>query len=257
MALDLFQPDTGEIAILGGSMTEAKKRLIGYMPEERGLYQEIPVDRCILYLASLKGMEKTEANRRMESLMDRFDLLEHRKKKVKELSKGMQQKAQIISTVIHDPELVIVDEPFSGLDPINSQLVRDLMEDLRNRGKTIVMSTHQMGQVEELCDRLMLINRGKVVLYGELDEIRRRFSTGAVLVHTKEPLPEIAGVLDQEAEDGMVRLRLDETTTPRDVLKALLAHDVGIEKYEIAMPSLNEIFIEVVGSRNGDGEAAA
>ena len=246
MALDIFQPDSGDITILGGPMTEAKKRRIGYMPEERGLYQDIPLDRCIRYLASLKGLDRAEANRRMETYLERFDLSAHRKKKVKELSRGMQQKAQIISTVIHDPELLIVDEPFSGLDPLNSQLVRDLMEELRTRGTTIVMSTHQMSQVEELCDRILLIDQGKVVLYGELGEIQRRFSTGAVLVHATDPLPEIPGVIKRESHNGMDRLHLDETTTPGDVLKLLLANDVRIEKYELAMPSLNEIFIQVV-----------
>ncbi len=251
MALDLFKPDSGEIAILGGPMSEAKKRLIGYMPEERGLYQEIPVDRCLLYLAALKGMNKAEANTRLQTLLERFDLAAHRHKKVKELSKGMQQKAQIISTVIHGPELVIVDEPFSGLDPINAQLVRDLMEELKGRGTTIVMSTHQMEQVEELCDRILLINQGKVVLYGELAEIRRRFSTGAVLIQTTEPLPEIAGVVKREAMDGMVRLHLDGKTTPREVLRSLVTHDIGIDKYEVALPSLNEIFIQVVRPSDG------
>jgi len=256
MALDLFQPDSGEIAMLGGPMSEAKKSRIGYMPEERGLYQDLPVDRCILYLAALKGLDRAEAARRMEIFMERFDLAVHRHKKVKELSRGMQQKAQIISTVIHDPELLIVDEPFSGLDPVNSQLVRDLMEELRDRGTTIVMSTHQMGQVEELCDRILLINKGKVVLFGELAEIRRRFSTGAILVQVTEPLPELPGVVSRESQNGMDRLHLDESTNPREVLKALIAAEVGIEKYELALPSLNEIFIDVVGGPERAGEAA-
>jgi ABC-2 type transport system ATP-binding protein len=182
--LDIFKPDQGEVAVLGGPMTEAKKDRIGYLPEERGLYQDISLDRCLTYLASLKGVQPAEAHRRIDDYLERFDLIEHRQKKLKELSKGMQQKAQLIVTLVHQPDLIIIDEPFAALDPVNTQMVKDILRDQRNRGTTVLMSTHQMHQVEELCDRLILINHGKSVLYGELNEIRRQFSGQELLVRS-------------------------------------------------------------------------
>ena len=244
--LDIFQPDRGEVSILGGPMSEEKKDHIGYMPEERGLYQDIPLERCLLYLASLKGVPEQKARQNLEVYLERFDLADHKSKKVKELSKGMQQKAQIINTLLHQPELIIIDEPFTALDPLNLQLVKDVMLELRDQGVTIIMSTHQMQQVEELCDRILLINDGENVLYGELNEIRRRFSGHAVLVRAEGKLPEIPGVKDVLSHNGDLKLTLDENTTPQDVLKNLAGRDINIEKFEIAVPTLNEIFIRVV-----------
>jgi ABC-2 type transport system ATP-binding protein len=246
LMLDIFKPERGTVSILDGPMTEEKKERIGYMPEERGLYQDAPLERCLLYLASLKGLSSAEARQRLGTLLERFDLAAHKSKKVKELSKGMQQKAQIINTIIHRPELVIIDEPFASLDPINAQLVKDLMRELRQQGATILMSTHQMHQVEELCDRILLIDDGKDVLYGDLDDIRRRFSGHAVLVRTAGELPTIAGVEQVSPHNDAFKLTLARDTTPRDVLQALMAKDVTLEKFEIAVPTLDEIFIRVV-----------
>jgi len=246
LMLDIFKPERGTVSILDGPMTEEKKERIGYMPEERGLYQDAPLERCLLYLASLKGVPAAEARQRLGTLLERFDLTAHKSKKVKELSKGMQQKAQIINTIIHHPELVIIDEPFAALDPINTQLVKDLMRELRQQGATILMSTHQMHQVEELCDRILLIDDGKDVLYGDLDDIRRRFSGHAVLVHTAGELPTVDGVEQAAPHNDAVKLTLSQGTTPQDVLRALMAQDVILEKFEIATPTLDEIFIRVV-----------
>ena len=162
--LDIFKPDAGKVVVFGGAMNEEKKERVGYLPEDRGLYQDIPLERCLVYLATLKGLSESEAHQRIGTYLERFDLAEHKRKKIKELSKGMQQKAQLISTLVHRPELVIIDEPFSGLDPVNTQMVKDLLIEERNRGVTIVMSTHQMHQVEELCDRLVLIHQGKCIV---------------------------------------------------------------------------------------------
>ncbi len=181
--LDIFKADHGEVSILGGPMTEAKKDHIGYLPEERGLYQDIQLERCLIYLATLKGLSTSEARQRVSKYLDRFDLADHRHKKLKELSKGMQQKAQLIVTLIHEPEVIIIDEPFSALDPINTQMVKDLLREERDHGRIILMCTHQMHQVEELCDRLVLIDHGQTVLYGTLEEIRHRFATHDILVH--------------------------------------------------------------------------
>ena len=244
--LDIFKPERGTVSILGGPMSEKKKDLIGYMPEERGLYQDIPLERCLVYLGTLKGLSASEAQSRLQILLDRFDLTDHKKKKVKELSKGMQQKAQIIAAILHNPELIIIDEPFTSLDPINTQLVKDLMRELHKQGVTLIMSTHQMHQVEELCDRILLINEGKNVLYGNLETIRREHAGHAVMVRASGEIPRISSVESMETHNSTTKLILNEGSNLQDVLADLVAQDVNVEKFEIALPTLDEIFIQVV-----------
>ena len=249
--LDIFRPDSGSVSILGGAMSEAKKDKIGYMPEERGLYQDIPLERCLHYLASLKNVDAAEARRRTGEYLERFDLAAYKRKKVKELSKGMQQKAQIIATLLHRPELIIVDEPFGSLDPVNTQMVKDLLREQRQGGATIVMSSHQMHLVEELCDRLILIDHGKVMLYGQLEAIRRQYAGNAVIVKAVGRLPILPGVINVEQHNATSRLTLG-TATPQEVLRALVAQDVVVEQFEVAMPTLDEIFIQVVSTNVAD-----
>jgi ABC-2 type transport system ATP-binding protein len=245
--LDIFKPDSGAVSVLGGPMTEPKKDKIGYMPEERGMYQDIPLDRCLTYLASLKGLSPSVSQARITSYLERFDLESSRRKKVKELSKGMQQKAQLITTLIHEPELVIIDEPFSGLDPINTQMVKDLLREQRDKGVTILMSTHQMHQVEELCDRIVLIDHGRTVLYGGLDEVRRQFSGHAIIVGTHDKLPELPGVEHIERHNSSAyRLNLAPSTTAQEILRKLVERGIEVNQFEIAAPTLDEIFIRVV-----------
>ena len=252
--LDIFKPDSGKVSVFGGAMTEKAKDRIGYLPEERGLYQDIPLERCLLYLASLKNMTPEESKKRINAYLERFDLAAHRKKKVKELSKGMQQKAQLIVTLVHQPDLVIVDEPFAALDPVNTQMIKDLLREERQRGVTIVMCTHQMHQVEELCDRLVLINQGQTVLYGSLAEVRRKFSASAVMVRTENPLPaDIPGVISVEHSNGSARLNLGKAGSPQEVLRYLVGQNIHLEQFEIAVPTLDEIFIQVV---QGESEPA-
>jgi ABC-2 type transport system ATP-binding protein len=244
--LDIFKPDAGSVAVLGGPITDAKKDRIGYMPEDRGLYQDIPLERCLAYLGSLKGMSPADVKRRSETYLERFDLTASRNKKVKELSKGMQQKAQVIATLLHNPELLIVDEPFSGLDPVNTQMVMDLLREQHEQGVTIILCSHQMHQVEELCDRIVLIDHGKVMLYGNLAEIRHQYSGNAVLVRTGDKIPALKGVERIEPVNGAVKLHLLPGTQPQEVLRALVAQNVDLDQFEIAMPTLDEIFIRVV-----------
>ena len=250
--LDIFKPDRGTVGILDGPMTDEKKNQIGYMPEERGLYQDIPLERALTYLASLKGMASSEIRARLGEYLERFDLAAYRKKKVKELSKGMQQKAQIIATIIHRPQLLIIDEPFSGLDPVNTQMVKDLLRDLHHQGSTIIMSTHQMHQVEALCQRILLMDHGKVVLYGGLAEIRKRFSGHALLVRTpseflfRDELPKMQGILSVENINGIQRLNLEPGARPQEILQQIVASNIVVEQFEIATPTLDEIFIRVV-----------
>ena len=244
--LDIYKPERGSVSILGGPMDEKKKDKNGYMPEERGLYQDIPLERCLVYLGTLKGLSAADAHSRVQVYLERFDLLPHKKKKVKELSKGMQQKAQIIAAILHDPELIIIDEPFTSLDPINTQLVKELMGELHQQGVTIIMSTHQMHQVEELCDRILLINDGQNVLYGDLDMIRREHAGHAVMVRTSSAIPKISSIESVVSHNGSTKLILNEGSDPQDVLGDLVAHNVDLEKFEVALPTLDEIFIKVV-----------
>lgn len=245
--LDIFKPDSGSVSILGGPMNEAKKNLIGYLPEERGLYQDIPLERCLIYLATLKGLEESEARSRISDYLERFELSDSRRKKVKELSKGMQQKAQLITTLVHKPQVVIIDEPFSALDPVNTQMVKDLLREERGRGTTLVMCTHQMHQVEELADRIALINAGETVLYGGLDEIRRRYASNGVLVSALNEIPQsLPGVLESRPHNGSTLLKLDTGETPQSILHRLVDHGVILEHFEVAIPTLDEIFIHVV-----------
>jgi ABC-2 type transport system ATP-binding protein len=251
LVLDIFKPDRGTVSILGGPMTEEKKERIGYMPEERGLYQDAPLERCLVYLGTLKGLSKQEVRQRVGEYLERFDLAAHKGKKVKELSKGMQQKAQIINTILHQPELVIIDEPFTSLDPINTQMVKDLIQELRDQGTTIVMSTHQMHQVEELCDRILLIDDGRNVLYGDLDRIRRDYSGHEVLVRVDGVLPQMTGVEGIAEHNGALKLKLAADTTPQQILQQLLRSQTTVEHFDIAMPTLDEVFIRAVSEGAG------
>jgi len=247
MILDIFKPDSGDINVLDGSMTEEKKNKIGYLPEERGLYQDIPLDRCLTFLATLKGMDESAAKPVLEGYMKQFELFENRHQKVKELSKGMQQKAQLITTLVHDPALVIIDEPFTSLDPVNTEMVKDLLEKKRDEGKAIIMSTHQMNQVEELCDRILLIDHGKQVLYGTLRDIQNSFSSRDLMVTPLDELPiSINGVKEIRQMNGRFRLILKEDAQPNVILKNLINQGVELTEFEIAVPPLNEIFIQVV-----------
>lgn len=253
--LDIFKPDQGAVSILGGPMTEEKKDHIGYMPEERGLYQDIQLERCLVYLGTLKGLTPDEARERLTGYLERFDLASSRNKKVKELSKGMQQKAQLITTLLHNPELIIIDEPFSGLDPVNTQMVKDLLCEQRDKGATILMSTHQMHQVEELCDRIVLIDHGRTVLYGNLEDIRHQFTGHAVIVRTPNALPVIPGVDQVESYNSSAyRLALAPSTSTQDVLRMLVEKAIQVDQFEIATPTLDEIFIRVVKPDDQEGE---
>ena len=252
--LDIFKSDSGSVDILGGKMNEEKKNRIGYLPEERGLYQDIPLERCLVYLATLKVLDETTAKQRVDEYLERFDLFQSRKKKVKELSKGMQQKAQLITTLIHNPAIVIIDEPFSALDPVNTQMVKDLLLEERAKGTSIVMCTHQMHQMEELADRVAMINKGETVLYGALDEVRKKFAKEALIVRATQPLPSmIKGVAAIEKTNNHSVLHLENGNTPQDVLRELVAANIPIEQFEIALPTLDEIFIQVVKSE-GESE---
>ena len=257
MILDIFRPDAGEVSIFGGRLDEAKKARIGYMPEERGLYKDLKLEPTLVYLATLKGISEATARARLNDWLQRFDLVDYRQKKVQDLSKGMQQKAQIIATLLHDPDLLIVDEPFSGLDPVNTRLVKDIIEELRQQGKTIIMSTHQMHQVEALCNRIVLINRGQAVLYGTVDAIKHDFAGNALTIEGHGDFAQLPGVLEVRHQNNHTwNLTLEPGANPQDVLRALLNQpDIKVERFEIAEPSLEDIFVTVVQSHKEEDHA--
>ena len=251
--LDIMRPDNGRVAIFGGPMTEEKKNRIGYLPEERGLYADQKLMDVILYLSSLKGVDKKTAVATSETYLKHLDLWAHRDKKMSALSRGMHQKAQFIVTVLHDPDLIIVDEPFSGLDPVNTELIRHMLLDLRDRGKAIIMSTHQMHQVEAMCDRIVLIHRGRVVLEGAVDAVRRQFAGNTVEVSGTGPFDQLPQVQMTEHHNNTWQLSLADGVTPNELLRELVKHDdITIEHFSLAMPSLNEIFIRIVGENDLD-----
>jgi ABC-2 type transport system ATP-binding protein len=248
IVLDFMRPDSGEVKIFGQHMNEALKDQIGYLPEERGLYKKLTAIDLILYLASLKGMDKTTAEKKANVLLEQTGMLEYKKKKNKEMSRGMGQLIQFIVTVIHDPELIILDEPFSGLDPVRTETVQNIIGSLRDEGKAIILSTHQMNKVEELCDRVLMINKGHTVLYGDLMETRAKFRRNSVQVATDGELGDLPGVIDRKLKNGSVELVLAPDTTPQTILDRIRDRGITITRFEVTTPSLNEIFLNLVGA---------
>jgi len=242
--MDIFKPDAGAVQVLGQPPGVAKGR-IGYLPEERGLYRDIKVLDVLVYLAELKGTPRPVARQRALAWLDRLDLADWANRKVRDLSRGMQQKLQFVAGLVHDPELLILDEPFQGLDPVNVELLKGLIRELQAQGKTVVLSAHQMNLVEALCDRIMLIHRGRAVLYGPLDEIKRRYAPNAVRLRTSAAIQGLPGVARTEQRDGVFTLTL-EGTTPQAVLRTLVERDIPVEAFEVATAPLEEIFIAVV-----------
>jgi ABC-2 type transport system ATP-binding protein len=247
MLMDIIKPDSGEVKILGEKMSEAAKDKIGYLPEERGLYKKMRVIDSILYFASLKGKDKDAAEKRARELLTKMGMLPNQRKKTEELSRGMSQIIQFIVTITHDPQLIILDEPFSGLDPVNTELMKNMFLELKEQGKAVMLSTHQMNQVEELCDRVLMINNGQAVLYGDLAEVKSKYQSNSILLEYKGELGEIPGVAGQNMRKGYAELVLDGTTSPQQILENLISHGVTVTRFEIATPPLNDIFIKIVG----------
>ena len=250
MMMDILKPDSGDVAIFGEKLGEATKDKLGYLPEERGLYKKLDVIGSIVYLASLKGMDKPSALEKADELLEKTGMLATRKKKVEELSKGMSQIIQFIVTIIHAPQLVVLDEPFAGLDPVNTELLKGMVLELRSQGKAVILSTHQMNQVEALCDRILMVNHGRAVLYGDLTEIKSKYRGNSVILDFEGELGEVPGVAEKRQHKGYVELVLDGKTTPQQLLERLLDRGITVNRFEIATPSLNEIFLKEVGKKS-------
>src|SRR5690554_1941636 len=253
MILDILKPDKGSIEVLGAPLTDATKDRIGYLPEERGLYRDVPVIDVLTYLAQLKGVPRAEAQRRATTMLEQVGLEANIKSKVSELSKGMQQKVQTVATVLHRPSLVIIDEPFSGLDPVNTQMIKDLLYDLNRDGTTIVMSTHQMNFIEEMANRLVMIDHGHRVLYGSVQDVRDRFAEDAVVVEGTGDWAALPGVrsFDLSETGREVTLHLADGATPDSIMQSLATNSgYQVRRFELAVPSLTDIFIQVAGGNN-------
>ena len=250
MLLDIIQPDAGEVSVFGAALTAAAQERIGYLPEERGLYRSLRVIPNLLYLAELKGVPRERAMQRADELLDRLGLEPHRGKKVSELSRGLGQLVQFAATLIHEPAFVVLDEPFSGLDPVNVRLMKDVVADLRAQGAAIMFSTHQMTDVEELCDRVVMIDDGRVVLDGLLSEIKRQFAGSEIFIASDHAPDAIDGVLRSRRDGTGYVLRLADGYAPESVLRALLDRGAKIDRFELATPSLEEIFLRVVERRH-------
>jgi ABC-2 type transport system ATP-binding protein len=252
MIVNILKPDSGSILFDGMPLRESDKDRIGYLPEERGLYRKVKIDEMLLYLASLKNVDRFTAAKRLDLWLDRFGLMEWKSSPPEALSKGMAQKAQFIAAVLHDPEFLFLDEPFSGLDPLSADALREAILELAAKGRTILFSTHSMEMAERICSRILVIDHGREVLSGSLAEIKSRYGRNAVVV-------EFDGDIDFTALAGMVRklsrfprwveLELSDGASP-DALLRLLADQVSVRRFEVVAPSLHNIFVELIGGRN-------
>jgi ABC-2 type transport system ATP-binding protein len=246
MITDILRPDSGTITLDGHSVTTGERARIAYLPEERGLYRKVKVAEALAYYGELKGLGRAAARAEALRLLQRVELGEWAAKEVQSLSKGMQQKVQLCTALIGDPRLLILDEPFSGLDPLNVQLFEEVLNERRAAGSTVLLSTHQMNKVEQLCDRALMINRGHMVLYGPVRDLRRAYADHAVLVRTPVPPPRVAGVESSVPLDGGYKLTMSSGATAGQVLRGLLDAGAEVESFERATLPLEDIFVKVV-----------
>jgi ABC-2 type transport system ATP-binding protein len=249
MIMDIIRPDSGAIRLLGKPASSSRDR-VGYMPEERGLYRKMKVRAVLNYFCTLKGMTAGELGQRVPAWLERINLAGYANKKVEELSRGMHQKLQFAVTVINDPDVVILDEPFSGLDPVNQDLLSEIITGMRDQGRTVLFSTHVMHEAERLCDFIVLINRGEVVVDGTLNQIRAGHESRTVSVELEgdadfvRQLPMTAAV---KTDGPRVHVTLKEGADPQDLLRALVGR-ARVRVFEVRQPSLHEIFVRLVGA---------
>ena len=252
MINNILVPDSGTITINGQEISPLTQKMIGYMPEERGLYKKMKVGEQLLYLTQLKGIQTSDAKKAIDFWLDRFEASDWKKKEVGELSKGMSQKIQFIATIAHNPDIYIFDEPFSGLDPINSETLKEVIIDLKSQGKTILFSTHRMEQVEQMCDDICLFNKGKTVLKGDLREVKSSFGKNTINLEFEGDglfLDKLEGVRINNRSTNFAEIRVLNGQNMQEILQLATDH-AEIYKFERVQPSLNDIFISTVGEDN-------
>jgi len=248
--MDIIRPDAGTVRVFGEPRRREHLDRLGYLPEERGLYTKLRVIDVLTYFGALKGLARTDARRRALEWLERVELGHVATWKVDRLSKGMSQKVQIAGALLSDPELCVLDEPTTGLDPVNVRLVQDLLVERRRNGRSTILSTHHMNQVEALCDRVALINKGQLMVYGAVDEVRRRYSLPEVRIQARGPLPQVstADSVVQES-DTVWRVRLSDGGEPSDLLAAFVSAGVRIDRFEPTLAPMEDIFLRVVRGR--------
>ena len=253
MILDLFRPDSGQITWNGSEVREVPRHMWGYLPEERGLYPKMRVDEQLLFLARLNGLAKQDAEKELTEWLERFQISANRNKKIEELSKGNQQKVQFLATILHDPAILVMDEPFSGLDPVNALVLKEAFVEMHRRGKTIIFSTHQLEQAEELCQDIVIINKGESVVQGSVRDVKRQSGRNvARLKLDNDPeaswLEQFPGVQVTKRREDYIEMHIQATLNPNVIVEAALHHDGIISRFELTEPSLTDIFIEKVGA---------
>jgi ABC-2 type transport system ATP-binding protein len=250
----IFFPDAGQIFFNGEKLSQHHQNQIGYMPEERGLYKKMKVGEQLMYFAQLRGFSKQQATNKINFWLQKLDIENWRNKTIEELSKGMQQKIQFVATVLHEPTLLILDEPFSGLDPINAELIKNEIFELHKKGTTIIFSTHRMENVEEICEDIFLINNGKIILAGNVQSIKQQFKQHLIKVDTLIPVSLSEPVLSQtditEQTHSHLIFKLRENQKPNDILKILLQNNIEISGMIEILPTIHEIFIQSVNNNS-------
>jgi ABC-2 type transport system ATP-binding protein len=252
MILDIIRPDSGRITWNGKDVREVPRRNWGYLPEERGLYPKVEVEDQLVFLARLNGLSKSAAREQLDEWLERFQITEYRKMKVEELSKGNQQKIQFLATILHDPLILIMDEPFSALDPINANLLKEALLEMHRRGKTMIFSTHQLEQVEELCEDVLIIDKGQTIIQGSVREVKRQHGRNvARLKLDNDPqalwLDTLEGVQVTKRRQDYIEMQIRANLNPNLIVEAALQHGGIISRFELTEPSLTDIFIEHVG----------
>ena len=250
MITRILYPDSGSILFNGEVLSDKHTELIGYMPEERGLYKKMKVGEHLIYLGRLKGLTLQQSKEHVQFWLDKFQIQNWQNKAIEELSKGMSQKVQFIATVLHDPQLLILDEPFSGLDPINSKLIEEEIHAMSAQGKTIIFSTHRMEQVEEICDEIVLVNKGKKILEGEVKELKQRFKENKFKVAFNDEIrAELLDSLDvTDKKPGELVVKFGQEHRGNELLKLFVEQGVEVTSFNEVLPSINEIFIRQVGN---------
>jgi ABC-2 type transport system ATP-binding protein len=252
MILDILRPDSGRIAWNGKDVREVPRRNWGYLPEERGLYPKMKVEELLIFLARLNGLTKVAAEKALDEWLERFQIAANRKRRVEELSKGNQQKVQFLATILHDPAILVMDEPFSGLDPVNANVLKEAFLEMHRRGKTIIFSTHQLEQVEELCQDIVIIHKGQTIVQGSVQEVKHQHGRNVVrLKLDNDPearwLDTLEGVQVTKRRQDYIEMRIQAHLNPNLIVEAALQHDGIISRFELVEPSLTDIFIEQVG----------
>ena len=249
MMLGILKKDSGEIT-WNGKKVERKNVNFGYLPEERGIYPKSKIYEQLLYFAELKGMKKENASKEIDYWMDKLKVSEYKNMTAEKLSKGNQQKVQFITAILNDPELIVLDEPFSGLDPVNTELLKEVILELVEKGKYIVMSSHQMTSIEEFCSDVVIINKGKTVLKGNLKEIKDTYKANRLIINTKQDITAEVKELNLNIEkniDNNYEIKIENEEIAHTLLKNLVNKNIDIDKFELKKPTLNDIFIEKVG----------